>query len=125
LRWLFGGEVKDVIHIDNLVEECGYSTSRTTVNNGYGCRHPEQEDVEEEDLDGLREMGVQGPSPFKCGRCFTFTCPLGAELNPSQEEDAETMRECGEDPDSMSDGVWMLVEIEYGRIVGAAPRSDK
>jgi hypothetical protein len=112
--------MRTIIHIDNLTEECGYFTSRTTVNSGYGCRHPEQEDVEKEHMESLKAMKIDGPPT--CGRCFTFTCPLGAELNPSQEEDAETMRELGEDPDAMSDGRWMLVETdENGRVVGAAP----
>jgi hypothetical protein len=116
--------MRDVIHIDNLVQECGFFTNRTTVNSGYGCRHPEQRDVEKEHMESLKAMGIDGPPT--CGRCFTFTCPLGAELNPSQEEeDAQSFRDAGMDPGDMSDGMWMLVEItDDGRIDGAAPEAE-
>lgn len=114
--------MKEVWHLDNLIQECGWFTSETTVNNGYGCRHPGQEDLEEEHLETLRHRGVQGPPPFRCGRCFAFTCPIATELNPSEDpEDAEEVRAAGMDPASTSDGEWMLVSVSAdGRLEGAA-----
>jgi hypothetical protein len=35
-----------VISIDELADLCGYFTSATDANNGYGCNHPEQENYE-------------------------------------------------------------------------------
>jgi len=91
-----------VVHIDNLVEECGYFTSRTTVNSGYGCRHPKQRDVEKEHMESLKAMGVDGSTT--CGRCFAPACPLGDRLSPSEGEK------------------WLMVEVDKnGRVVGAAP----
>jgi hypothetical protein len=116
---------KEIWHIDNVTQECGWFTSNTDVNNHYGCLHPEQEDVEEEDEEHNHRRGIHGPPPFHCGRCFTFTCPLGAELNPSEEpEDAEEFRKHGDDPAQFSDGEWMLVDVEDGRLVGAASDTD-
>lgn len=57
------------IDIDELADRCGYFTSETCVNSGYGCNHPEQEMTKEfEDEDG--RMHAQG-----C--CYSFSCPLG------------------------------------------------
>jgi hypothetical protein len=108
---------RDIWTLDQVTEVCGYFTSRTTVNNGYGCRHPKQQDIEDE----YQEPGKPPPVPPKCGRCFSFTCPLGLELHPSEEpEDAEEFRARGMDPTSMSDGEWMLVAVtEDGALVGA------
>lgn len=44
---------------DQVWPRCRYFFGDSDVNNGYGCLHPEQEEVE----DGL-------------GRCHSFTCPL-------------------------------------------------
>ena len=30
-----------VVHLDTLTNYCGYFTSETDVNNGYGCNHPD------------------------------------------------------------------------------------
>ncbi len=113
---------RDIWHIDHVTEACGYFTSDTTVNNGYGCRHPEQEDIADE----YAEPGKPPPSPPKCGRCFPFTCPLGSELNPSEEpEDAEEFRNLDMDPEDYSDGEWMLVEVDDdGKLIGAKPDGD-
>ena len=112
----------DIWHIDHVTQACGYFTSDTTVNNGYGCRHPGQEDVEEE----YHEPGKPPHDLPTCGRCFTFTCPLGAELNPSEdEEDAAAFRARGLDPASLSDGEWMLVDVDdNGALVGACEVAD-
>lgn len=112
----------DIWHLDNVVEACGYFTSDTTVNSGYGCRHPDQEDVEEE----YQEPGEPVRDPPTCGRCFAFTCPLGAELNPSEdEEDTAEFRKRGLDPASFSDGEWMLVDVDdNGALVGAKEDDD-
>jgi protein gp37 len=58
------------INIDSLASECGYFDASSSVNNGYGCTHPEQEE---------RENG--------CGKCFDFSCPIASRLEPSEPLD--------------------------------------
>lgn len=112
---------RDIWNIDHVTEACGYFTSDTTVNNGYGCRHPEQEDVEDERVEPRRPPR----DPPKCGRCFAFTCPLGSELNPSEEEeDRAEFTARGMDPASFSDGEWMLVSVTDGGALVGAKESD-
>jgi len=38
--------MQELEHIDNLVRYCGYFTTETPVNNGYGCNHGDQEEYE-------------------------------------------------------------------------------
>lgn len=89
------------IHIDHLVQICGYFDSSAPVNNGYGCRHPEQEDQEE----------VYERPGVKCGRCFSFTCPLAAEMSPDEPEDAAIAAVHGLRPD-FEEGKWLCIGVE-------------
>lgn len=57
------------IHIDSLASECGFF-EKSEVNGGYGCNHPEQEE---------KENG--------CGKCYDFSCPIAARLEPSEPLD--------------------------------------
>ena len=50
---------EEVITLDDLVKKCGHFNPHTDVNNGYGCNHPKQEDIEEGQ-----------------GRCFNVSCPI-------------------------------------------------
>ena len=105
----------EVWHIDALIERCGYFTSDTTVNNGYGCRHPKQEDVEDEYV----EPGEPAPKEPRCGRCFTFTCPIAAAMDPNEPADAEEFRRHGLNPDDHTQTNWMLVALdEHGDLIG-------
>jgi len=110
--------MRDIWHLDAVAEACGFFTSNTTVNNRYGCRHPRQEDVEKE----YRAPGEPAPQMATCGRCFAFTCPLGSELCPSEdEEDAKEFQRLGMDPKDFSDGEWLLVDVDNsGALIGAA-----
>ena len=87
---------KRIITLDGLVRRCGYFNGNADVNNGYGCDHPEQEDIEEGQ-----------------GRCFDFSCPLGISLHPETEPlDREYFSQDETDVDywgNMSDGTWMLL----------------
>ena len=49
------------IYIDTLTAECGLFTSKTDLNNGYGCRS--------------KSKDKEHP-----GCCYTFDCPLGYEM---------------------------------------------
>jgi hypothetical protein len=71
------------IDIYSLVEECGFFTSETDQNNGYGCTCPA-------DL---------WPDKQNHGCCYTFDCPLGYEMDEGDE---------GFDGESMSPGYWII-----------------
>lgn len=38
--------MEELIHIDNLCNKCGFFTSDTPVNGGYGCNHKDCDDGE-------------------------------------------------------------------------------
>jgi hypothetical protein len=84
--------------LNELVERCGYFTSDTKVNNGYGCLHPENES---------REGGA------KVGSCYSFSCPVAGALSTNEPRDVEIMRVAGYEEDEWSDdGDWMFPFIE-------------
>jgi hypothetical protein len=85
-----------------LVTRCGYFTSETPVNNGYGCWHPDQE-----------ERRGDGP-----GSCYSFSCPLAAALSTHEPGDVALMRAAGyEDDEWSNDDDFMLpfVELSEGK----------
>lgn len=111
-----------VWHLDNLVERCGFFTTNTSVNNGYGCLHPEQEDIEPEELDPEEMDGVERKT---CGRCYDVTCPIANSMNPRDPDDAEEFRACGMNPADYSAGSWMLVSLDAkGKLIGAKEVTD-
>lgn len=106
----------EVWHLDRLSAECGHFTSRTTVNSGYGCRHPEQQDVVPEFV----APGAATPKKPRCGRCLAFTCPIAAHFAPldEPEDEAECVR-LGLDPADYDGDGWMLVAVdEAGQLIG-------
>lgn len=83
-----------IVEIDDLMNHCGYGTSQTDANNGYGCNHPEQEETElclEEDgytyrvetsQYKMKQLKERGDERIKAqGCCFPFTCPLGIQCD--------------------------------------------
>ncbi len=56
--------------INEFCDLCGFFFGGTDVNNGYGCLHPEQPEV---DYDTFGEVG----------KCYGFSCPLA--YNPSND----------------------------------------
>lgn len=63
---------RKVAVFDDFAYACHYFTSDTSVNNGYGCNHPEQEESDPDD------------SGKEQGKCYCFSCPLGIE--PDEED---------------------------------------
>ena len=53
------------VSFDSFSHVCPFFTSKTDVNNGYGCFHDNQEEFEVDD-DGKRH-----------GKCYCWSCPLG------------------------------------------------
>ena len=82
------------IAMDRLVEICGHFNSRSPVNNGYGCNHPEQEDQEADE------------DEKEHGRCFSFTCPIAMEMHASEPLDKYLFDILGEKPEDTGEGEW-------------------
>lgn len=54
---------------DSFAYACPFFTTQPWVNNGYGCNHPDQEEIRE-DADGNEG-----------GCCYCWSCPLGIEAD--------------------------------------------
>lgn len=72
---------KKIENIDVVANKCGYFYNAflekgITINNGYNCNHPSQEETEE----------VNGE---EIGRCHCYSCPLGYEADEEDFENAE------------------------------------
>ena len=77
--------MKKIISLDKLCDICGYFTSRTDANNGYGCNHPDQEETEMlyKDKSGYTHRGFSPKSStFKQGKCYASTCPIATVCDP-------------------------------------------
>lgn len=55
----------EIIHIDDLANRCGFFTTETSVNNHYGCTHPDQEETDICSFKGCEH-----------GKCYSFSCPI-------------------------------------------------
>jgi hypothetical protein len=55
-----------VMHIDQLITECGMFEYGSELNNGYGCR---------------AKQNTEAP-----GCCHTFACPIAVELDDEDDE---------------------------------------
>lgn len=93
-----------IIHIDNLVDICGFFTSETSVNNHYGCKHKDQEETDFCHFTGKEH-----------GKCYSFSCPLArrADLEDMKNLDSELYEEWkdGECPIFMG-ADWMVVDMD-------------
>jgi len=58
------------IHIDDLASRCGFFDGTSPENNGYGCNHHNQKEIENGH-----------------GKCFDFSCPIASRLEPSEPLD--------------------------------------
>lgn len=59
-----------IVTFDDFAYACPYFESETDVNNGYGCNHSEQDEIE----DGQ-------------GKCYCWSCPLGFEAEADDADD--------------------------------------
>jgi hypothetical protein len=83
-----------VMSIDEFADVCGYFTSETDANNGYGCNHPEQEEFEmlHKDKDGYTHRGYPpSKNKTKQGKCYPLSCPLAniCDMQDLKEYDKE------------------------------------
>jgi hypothetical protein len=68
---------RQVVDFDGFSRHCMYFDAEAEVNNGYGCIHPEQESVAEDD------NGNQH------GCCFCCSCPLGIEAEQEDKDNPD------------------------------------
>lgn len=89
--------MKKAVTFDDFSFCCPFFNSK--VGNGYGCTHPEQEEIDK-DAEGK-----------EYGKCYCFSCPLGIEAE--QEDlsektiDWDGLCECGE----VTEGEYLLVDV--------------
>lgn len=82
MKATFRGEQIEVVHLDVLVQYCGFFDGRAETNNGYGCTHPKQEHRDRAN---------------NLGQCFDFSCPIASSVDPGEsEEDDAILTEIGE-----------------------------
>ena len=62
---------------DLFAHTCPYFYNGAPVNNGYGCRHPECGEAEEDDAGQL------------CGCCHRYTCPICCPFGEEDLDDPE------------------------------------
>jgi hypothetical protein len=95
--------MRQLITIDDLTGICGYFNGAVSVNNGYGCNHPDQEET---DID--RETGKEQ------GKCYCHSCPIAyqADYEDMQNLDAELAEEYKNDIDMCNnlDTEWMVYD---------------
>ena len=133
--------MEKLIHIDDLCRKCGFFDSNSPLNGGYGCNHKECDDGEYthngEIIDWYKSTVIIAKGftrrNIKCNRriakkfikkarvsldrninlygvkfqgvCYASVCPIGYL---AEEEDFIRF---GEDPDSMSEGEWIIREM--------------
>lgn len=112
--------MEELIHIDNLCSRCGFFTSDTSVNGGYGCNHKDCDDGEYiyngDIIDWHKAYRIVAirltKRNIKCNRRLAkkflkkgrFICPLGYMA------DKDDIIRFGEDPELMAVDDWLVIE---------------
>ena len=91
---------------DNVANGCNhfynaYIQKDVTINNGYNCSHPAQEEFETVNNE-------------KIGKCYCFSCPLGCEADA---EDFLDPKKNQQGFDTFEEGQFILLEgdKQYGK----------
>lgn len=63
-------------NFDSFSHVCPFFTTKTDVNNGYGCLHCDQDEY---------EVGDDG---VKRGKCYCWSCPLGISADDESLDDS-------------------------------------
>lgn len=88
-----------IVEINRLARHCGCFNGETDVNNGYGCNHPECDEVE----DGQ-------------GKCLAFSCPLSWRANKQDLLDAGFKDAETEDDDYLSLDLMVITEEQVKQL---------
>ncbi len=73
---------RETMHINQLANRCGYffntylDTEGFTSNNGYNCKHPEQQ-----------ETDINPETGHEIGKCYAWSCPLAVVAYDEDEPD--------------------------------------
>lgn len=137
--------MEELIHIDNLCNRCGFFTSNTPINGGYGCNHKECDDGEYVcngeviDYYKARVIIAKGLTRrnIKCNRRLAkkfikkARASLDRNINLSGVKfqgacrasvcplgslaEEEDFVRFGEDPDCMAEGEWVIINSKQVR----------
>ena len=89
--------MRKIYQINKFANQCGYFYNAYmkegfNCNNGYNCKHPQQEETDTNELTGK-----------EVGKCYAWSCPLGCEAD---QEDFD-------DPDIDNDGYTEWEDCEF------------
>ena len=85
---------------DSFSHVCPFFTSKTDVNNGYGCLHTSQEEY---------EVGDDG---IKRGKCYCWSCPLGVSADDDSIEDPNVDWDGNEVEPGDVEGEYLLIRTD-------------
>lgn len=73
----------EIMDIDELASICGYFTTKTDANGGYGCNHPDQDEYEMlyKDEHGYTHRYDLREPQVRQGKCYSFSCPIASKCN--------------------------------------------
>lgn len=95
--------MRQLIMIDQLTKICGYYNGDVSVNNGYGCDHPDQDETDFDDDLGREQ-----------GKCYCHSCPIAhsADYEDMQNLDTELAEQYKDDIESLNNGDtdWMVYD---------------
>jgi len=93
---------KKVVIFGEFFPVCSYFTHKVSVNNGYGCNHPDQKES------GFEE-GFGEESGREQGKCYCWSCPLGCETDEEDWGNPEVDFDGLEKENFLStDGEWLM-----------------
>lgn len=95
--------MRKIHQINNFANQCGYFYNADleenyTCNNGYNCKHPQQEEK-----DTNEETGKE------VGKCYAWSCPLGCEAD---QEDFDNKEIDKNGFDEWEEGEFIVVDEE-------------
>jgi len=75
--------MRKIHQINNFANVCGYffnayMSENFECNNGYNCKHPQQEETDTNEATGK-----------EIGKCYAWSCPLGYEAGEDDFTDIE------------------------------------
>ncbi len=92
-----------IVDINELASICGYFNPAVSVNNGYGCDHPEQSQKEYDDETGKMQ-----------GKCYSWSCPIASQAMYEDllKYDKDLVIGYTEDNYDPDEEEWMMVDCE-------------
>lgn len=103
---------KELMELNTLANQCGYffnygfdDFDAPNVNNGYNCRHPNQEEYEK----------IKGK---KIGKCYAFSCPMAYSADGLDcQQFCNDCEDCGNEECECDDDMMVVEFDDDGKIV--------